>query len=85
MKLLAKMHKYKTMLSYCLKCRKNTKNINPKILGTSNGKTIILTNCAVCVSKKSKLIKKQEANRLLSSLGIKTPLSKIPLVGPVSF
>ena len=73
------------MLSYCLKCRKNTKNINPKFLGTSNGKTIILTSCAVCVSKKSKLIKKQEANRLLSSLGIKTPLSKIRLVGSLLF
>ena len=38
MKLLDKMHKYKTMLSYCLKSRKNTKNINPKISVPSNGK-----------------------------------------------
>ena len=85
MKLLDKMHKYKTMLSYCLKCRKNTKNINLKISATSNCKTMTLSNCAICGSKKSKFIKKQEANGLLSSLGIKTPLSKIPLLGNVFF
>ena len=51
-KLLDKMHKYKTMLSYCFKCRENTENINPKISGTSNGKTMILSNCAICRSKK---------------------------------
>ena len=61
MKLLDKMHKYKTMLSYCLKCRKNTKIIKPKTSGTS----------AVCGSKKLKFIKKQEATELLSSLGVK--------------
>ena len=65
--------------------QKNTKNINPKISETSNGKTMILSNCAICGSKKSKFIKKQEANELLSSLGIKTPLRKIPLVGPLLF
>ena len=46
---------------------------------------IILSNCDVCGSKKSKFIKKQEANGLLGSLGIKTPLSKILLTGPLSF
>ena len=73
------------MLSYCLKCRKNTENINPKISGTSNGKTMILWNCAICGSKKSRFTKKQDANELLNSLGIKTPLSKIPLLGNVLF
>ena len=73
-KLLDKIHKYKTMLSYCLNCRKNTKNINQKISETSNGKTMILSNCIICGTKKSKFIKKQEANGLLSSLGIKRPL-----------
>ena len=48
------MHKYKTILSYCLKCRKITQNTNPKVSGTSNGKTMILSNCALCGSKKSK-------------------------------
>ena len=54
MKLLDKMHKYKTTLPYCVKCRKNTKNINPKISVTGNGKTMILSNFAICGSKKSK-------------------------------
>ena len=79
------MHKYKTVLSYCLKCRKNTENINPKTSRTINGKTTILSNCAICGSKKSKFIKKQEANELLSTLRIKTPLSRIPLLGNVLF
>ena len=57
MKLLDKMHKYKTILPYYLKCRENTKNMNPKISVTNNGKTMILANCAICGSKKSKFIK----------------------------
>ena len=50
-----------------------------------NGKTMILSKCAICGSKKSKFIKKQEAKGLLSNLGIRTPLSKIPLLGDVLF
>ena len=46
---------------------------------------MLLSKCTLCDSKKPKLIKNQEASRLLSSLRIKTPLSKIPLVGPVLF
>ena len=46
---------------------------------------MLLSKCAVCYSKKLKFIKEQEASGLLSSLGIKTPLSKIPLVGPLLF
>ena len=65
------------MLSYCLKCKKNTESINPRFTKTSNNKTMLLPKCAVCGSKKSRFIKKQEASALLSSLGIKTPLSKI--------
>ena len=85
MKLLDKIHKYKTMFSYYLKCKKNTENINPKNSRTSNSITMILSNCAMCDSKELKFIKKQEAKGLLSSLGIKTPLSKIPLLGHVLF
>ena len=69
-----------TMLSYCLKCRKNIESINPKVSKTSNGKTIILSKCAVCDSKKSNFIKEQQGKGLLSNLGIKTPLNKIPLL-----
>ena len=46
---------------------------------------MILSKCAICGSKKSKLIKKQEASGLLSKLCIKTPLSKIPILGDVLF
>ena len=73
------------MESYCLKCKKYTKNINPQASSTSNGKLMILSKCVISGSKKSKFIKKQEAKGILSSLGIKTPLSKIPLIGDVLF
>ena len=60
------------MLSYyCLECRKNTESKNPKIARMKNGRTMLLSKCAVRDSKKSKFIKEQEASELLSSLGIK--------------
>ena len=71
------------MESYCLKCKKYTKNINLQVSGNSNGKIMILSKCSICGSKKSKFIKKQEAKGILSSLGIKTAVSKIPLLGHV--
>ena len=73
------------MLSYCLKYRKNTESKNPKVVRIKNRTIMVLLKCEVCDSKKSKFIKEQEASELLSSLGIKTPLSKIPLVGPLLF
>ena len=63
------------MKSYCFKCRKDTENINSKVLKTSNGRIMILSKCAICGSKKSRFIKNQEAKGLLSNLGIRTPLS----------
>ena len=71
------------MLSPCLKCRKNTESKNPKVARTKNGRIMLLSKCAVCDSKRSKFIKEQVASGLLSSLGIKTPLNKIPLLGPL--
>ena len=73
------------MESYCLKCKKYTKKINPRVSITSNGKLMILSKCAICGSKKSKFINKKEASGLLSNLGIKTPLSKIPILGDILF
>ena len=73
------------MESYCLKCRKNTENINPKVSKTSNGRTMVLSKCAICGSKKSRFIKNQEAKELLSNLGIKTPLSNVPILGNILF
>ena len=46
---------------------------------------MILSKGAICGSKKSKFIKKQEAKGLLSSLSIRAPLSKIPLLGDIFF
>ena len=71
------------MLSHCLKCRKNTESKNPKIARTKNGRIMLLSKCAGCDSKTSKFIKQAEASGLLSSLGIKAPLNKIPLLGPL--
>ena len=65
------------MKSYCLKCRKNTENIDPRVSKTSNGRTMVLSKCEICSSKKSKFIKHQEAKGLFSNLGIGTPLSKV--------
>ena len=73
------------MLSYCLKCKKNKENENPKVSRTKNGRITLLPKSVVCNSKKSKLIKEQEASGLLSNLGKKIPFSKIPLVGPPWF
>ena len=73
------------MESYCLKCKKYTKNINPRVSSTSNGKVMILSKCAICNSKKSKFIIQQEVKGLLSKLGIKTPFSKLPILGDILF
>ena len=68
------------MLTYCVKCRKNTENLNSKLFKTKNNRLIIQSKCPVCQIKKSRFVKEQEAKGLLSNLGIKTPLSKIPLL-----
>ena len=66
--------------TYCLLCRKNTKNNNPKIVRSRQNRLMVQPNCTTCDSKKSRFIKEQQAMRILSHLGIKTPLSKVPLL-----
>ena len=56
------------MLSYCLKCRKNTESKSPKVVKTKIGRIMPLSKCSVCNSKKSKFLKEQEARGLLSNL-----------------
>ena len=63
--------------TYCLACRKYTKNNNPKVV---RNRLMIQSNCATCDRKKSRFIKKQQAMGILSNLGIKTSLSKVPLL-----
>ena len=67
------------------KVQKNAENMDSKVLKTKNGRTLLSSKCAVCSSKKSRLMKEQETKGVLSSLGIKTPLSKIPLFGDILF
>ena len=69
------------MKSFCLKCRKNAENINPRVSNTSNGRKAISSKCAICGSKKSRFIKDQEAKGLLTNLGVRKPLSKVPIFG----
>ena len=62
------------MKSYCLKCRKDTENLNPKVSKTSNNRTLLLSKCAIFGTKKSRFIKNQEAKGVLSNLGIKNTI-----------
>ena len=68
------------MKTYCVKCRRDTKNIDPKIVTTKIKRLIMQSKCPICRIKKSRFVKEQEAKGLLTNLGIKTPLSKIPLL-----
>ena len=69
------------MLSYSLKCKKNTESINLVVSKTKNGGTMILSKCAICGAEKSIFIKKQESKGFLTSLDFKTGLGKIPFFG----
>ena len=73
------------MKPYCLKCRKNTENINPRVSNKINDRTMVLSKCTICDSKKSRFIENQEAKVLSSNLGVKTPLSKVPILGNILF
>ena len=68
------------MKIYCVKCRRDTENIDPKMFRTKNNRFIMPSKCTVCRIKKSRFIKEQEAMGLLINLRIKTLLSKIPLL-----
>ena len=72
-------------MTYCLKCKNDTDNVNSKVIKTKSYKTMLLSKCAVCGSEKSKFIKDQEAKGLLSSLGFTKLLNKIPLLGDILF
>ena len=68
------------MKTYCMRCRRDTENIDPKMFRTKNNRLIMQAKCSVCGIKKPRFVKEQEAKGLLSNLGNKTPLSKIPLL-----
>ena len=66
------------MKVYCIVCKKNTDDINSKMVKIKNGRLMFSSQCSVCKNKKSRFVKEQEAEGLLSNLGIRTPLSNIP-------
>ena len=66
------------MKTYSIVCKKDTENKNPKVLKTKNGRLVLKSTCSVCNNKKSRFVSKNKGTGLLSSLGIRTPLSKIP-------
>ena len=68
------------MKTYCVKCRKDTENIDQKMVRIKNNRLIMQSKCPACGIKKSRFVKKQEAKCLLSNLGIKKPSSKILLL-----
>ena len=68
------------MLTYCLKCKKNTKNEDARTTKNKNDRLALSSKCVVCGSKKSRFMKERQAKGLLSNLGIKTILRKIPFL-----
>ena len=66
--------------AYCVKCKKDTDNIDLKMFRTKNNRLLMQSKCSVCKNKKLRFAKEQEAKGLLSELGIKTPFSKISLL-----
>ena len=68
------------MKTYCVKCRKDTDNIDPKIFKTKRNRLLMQSKFSNCKNKKSRFLKEQEVKDLLSNLGINTPSSKIPLL-----
>ena len=68
------------MKTYCMVCKKDTENKNPKVFKTKNERLILKSICSLCSNKKSRFISKNEGSGLLSSLGIRTHLSKIPVL-----
>ena len=71
------------MKTYCVKCKRDTENIDLKMFRTKNNRLIMQSKCPVCRIEKSRFVKEQEAKGILSNLGITTPLSKIPLLNVV--
>ena len=64
--------------SYCLKCKRKTKNINSKGFVTNNKKYLVKSTCNICKSKKSKFISKLQTEGFLSNL-----ISKIPILNKI--
>ena len=73
------------MKTYCLKCKKDTENLDSKIFRTKNNRIIMQSKCNDCGNKKLRYMKEQEAKGLLSNLGIEAPFDKLPIPGDILF
>ena len=73
------------MMTYCLVCKENTENKNAKMMKTKNARLVLSSECAICGNKILRFIREQEASGILSHFGIRTPLSKIPVLGDIFF
>ena len=73
------------MKPYCLKRKKDSENLDSKIFKTKNNRIIMQSKCNDCGNKKSRFIKEPEAEGLLNNLGIRTPFSKLPILGYILF
>ena len=62
-------------ITYCLSCKKDMRNINPKIIKTKNNKRVKLSKCSICNNKKSTFI--SQGSGLFDSLGLQTPQNRI--------
>ena len=74
------MNSKNSLKTYCVVCKKETENKNPKVFKIINGRLMLMSTCNVCNNKKSRFISENEGSDLLSSLGIRTPLSQVPLL-----
>ena len=62
-------------ITYCLSCKKDTRNINPKVVKTRNNKRVIISRCSIWINKKSTFI--SQGSGLLDSLGLNTPQNRM--------
>ena len=62
-------------ITYCLPCKKDARNIDPRIVKTKNNKRLMSSKCSICNNKKSKFI--SQGSGLFDSLGLKTPQNRM--------
>ena len=63
------------LITYCLSCKKDTRNIDPKVVKTKNNRRMIISRCSICSNKKSTFI--SQGSSLLDSLGLNTPQNRM--------
>ena len=62
-------------ITYCLSCKKHTKNIDPKVIKTKNNRKMMLSRCSICNIKKSTFI--SQGSGLFDSLVLNTPQDRM--------